>query len=46
LVGEELFERWIGNVVATPTVRGGLLTVINECLSEARERYPNKVQLR
>ena len=23
-----------------------LLTVINECLSEARERYPNKVQLR
>jgi hypothetical protein len=30
LLGEELFERWIGNVVATPTVRGGLLTVINE----------------
>ncbi|MET0789892.1 MAG: hypothetical protein ABW061_00095 [Polyangiaceae bacterium] len=30
LVGEELFERWIGHVVATPTVRGGLLTVINE----------------
>jgi len=27
----------------TPSV---LLTVINECLSEARERYPNKVQLR
>ena len=23
-----------------------LLTVINECLSEARERYPNRVQLR
>jgi DNA-binding response OmpR family regulator len=23
-----------------------LLTVINECLSEVRERYPNKVQLR
>ena len=23
-----------------------LLTVINECLSETRERYPNKVQLR
>src|ERR1700751_6320781 len=23
-----------------------LLAVINECLSEARERYPNKVQLR
>ena len=23
-----------------------LLTVIHECLSEARERYPNKVQLR
>ena len=30
LVGEELFERWIGSVVATPTVRGGPLTVINE----------------
>jgi hypothetical protein len=30
LVGEELFERWIGSVVATPTVVGGLLTVINE----------------
>jgi len=30
LLGEELFERWIGSVVATPTVRGGLLTVINE----------------
>ena len=27
----------------TPAV---LLAVINECLSEARERYPNKVQLR
>ena len=30
LLGEELFERWVGRVVATPTVRGGLLTVINE----------------
>jgi len=30
LVGEELFERWVGNVLATPTVRGGLLTVLNE----------------
>jgi len=35
LVGEELFERWIGNVLATPTVRGGLLTVLNE---EAADR--------
>lgn len=30
LLGDELFERWIGSVVATPTVRGGLLTVLNE----------------
>src|SRR3954471_14067198 len=30
LVGEEWFERWIGSVLATPTVRGGLLTVLNE----------------
>ncbi|MEI9949661.1 MAG: hypothetical protein WDO74_11945 [Pseudomonadota bacterium] len=30
LVGEELFERWIGGVLATPTVRGGLLPVLNE----------------
>lgn len=30
LVGEEVFERWIGNVTCTPTVRGGLLTVLNE----------------
>ena len=30
LLGEELFERWIGSVRATPAVRGGLLTVLNE----------------
>ena len=30
LLGEEWFERWIGSVLATPTVRGGLLTVLNE----------------
>jgi hypothetical protein len=30
LIGEELFERWIGSVLATPTVRGGVLTVLNE----------------
>jgi len=30
LLGEELFERWVGNVSATPTVRGGPLTVLNE----------------
>jgi hypothetical protein len=35
LVGEELFERWIGNVLATPTVRGGLLAVINEAAEDA-----------
>ena len=29
-----------------PFTPAALLTVINECLSEARERYPNKVQLR
>lgn len=29
LVGEELFERWVGNVSVTPAVRGGPLTVIN-----------------
>ena len=29
LVGEELFERWIGKVSATPTARGGPLTVLN-----------------
>lgn len=39
LVGEELFERWIGNVVASPTVRGGLLTVINES-AEDRAALP------
>jgi hypothetical protein len=39
LLGEELFERWIGSVVATPTVRGGLLTVINEN-SDERSALP------
>jgi hypothetical protein len=39
LLGEELFERWIGSVVATPTVRGGLLTVINEH-SDERSALP------
>jgi hypothetical protein len=28
-VGEELFERWVGEVSASPTVRGGPLTVLN-----------------
>jgi hypothetical protein len=28
-VGEELFERWVGDVSASPTVRGGPLTVLN-----------------
>ena len=29
LVGEELFERWVGSVSATPAMRGGPLTVLN-----------------
>ncbi|MEP7050423.1 MAG: hypothetical protein ABJB12_08730 [Pseudomonadota bacterium] len=29
IVGEELFERWVGTVSAAPTVRGGPLTVLN-----------------
>ena len=29
LIGEELFERWLGAVSATPTVRGGPLPVVN-----------------
>ncbi|MES1177788.1 MAG: hypothetical protein ABUL62_25915 [Myxococcales bacterium] len=39
LIGEELFERWVGSVVATPTVRGGPLTVLNEN-SEERTALP------
>ena len=39
LVGEELFERWVGSVRATPTVRGGLLTVLNES-AEDRSALP------
>jgi hypothetical protein len=35
LVGEELFERWVGRVSATPTMRGGALTVLN---TNAEER--------
>jgi len=34
LVGEELFERWVGTVRATPTVRGGPLQVLNENAEE------------
>lgn len=34
LLGEELFERWVGRVVVTGTARGGLLTVINENAEE------------
>ena len=44
LVGEELFERWIGSVLATPTVRGGLLTVLNES-AEDRSALPIEVLL-
>jgi hypothetical protein len=39
LVGGELFERWIGSVVAAPTVRGGLLPVLNE-KAEERSALP------
>jgi hypothetical protein len=34
LVGEELFERWVGTVSATPTVRGGPLVVLNPSVEE------------
>ena len=34
LVGEEAFERWVGNVRVTPTVRGGPLKVLNESAEE------------
>lgn len=39
MLGEEVFERWVGSVVATPTARGGLLSVINEN-SEERTALP------
>jgi hypothetical protein len=35
VLGEELFERWVGSVVAAPTVRGGPLTVLNPNAEEA-----------
>ena len=44
LVGEELFERWIGSVLAAPTVRGGSLTVVNEN-SEDRSALPIEMLL-
>lgn len=44
LLGEELFERWVGNVLATPTVRGGLLTVLNEN-AEDRSALPIEMLL-
>jgi len=34
LVGEELFERWVGTVSATPTVRGGPLVMLNPSVEE------------
>ncbi|MEO8900141.1 MAG: hypothetical protein ABI488_00990, partial [Polyangiaceae bacterium] len=40
LVGEESFERWVGSVSATPSARGGPLTVIN---SNAQERSASPV---
>jgi hypothetical protein len=39
VLGEELFERWVGSVSATPTVRGGPLTVLNTN-SEERTALP------
>jgi hypothetical protein len=44
LVGEELFERWLGNVLTTPTARGGLLTVLNEN-AEDRSALPIELLL-
>ncbi|HET7545021.1 MAG TPA: hypothetical protein VFK05_34380 [Polyangiaceae bacterium] len=41
-LGAEIFERWIGGVLATPTVRGGLLTVLNE---SAEERAAQPIEL-
>lgn len=35
VLGEELFERWVGSVLAAPTVRGGPLTVLNPNAEEA-----------
>lgn len=44
LIGEELFERWVGNVSATPTVRGGPLAVINKN-SDSHSALPLQVLL-
>lgn len=38
-IGEESFERWVGTVSATPTVRGGPLTVLN-ANPEAQSAFP------
>ncbi len=34
-IGEELFERWVGNVTVAATVRGGPLTVLNTSPQES-----------
>lgn len=39
VLGEELFERWVGSVSATPAVRGGPLTVLNTN-DESRTSFP------
>jgi hypothetical protein len=39
LLGEELFEHWVGSVSATPAARGGPLTVLN-ANSEERTAFP------
>jgi hypothetical protein len=44
LVGEELFERWVGGVRATPAVRGGLLSVLNDN-AEERSALPIEMLL-
>ncbi|MEI9938141.1 MAG: hypothetical protein WDO69_13055 [Pseudomonadota bacterium] len=44
LVGDELFERWIGRVLVTPTARGGLLAVLNES-AEDRSALPIELLL-
>ncbi len=39
VLGEQLFEHWVGRVSATPTVRGGALTVLNAS-SQANTALP------
>ena len=38
VIGEERFERWVGTVSATPTVRGGAITVLTVLNDNPEER--------